>query len=376
MTDFFEQAEFFMVPPPNKVVTNLPDNVNVVETKDNVLDLSQLENKGDLPVIDASIMGDDYKLVTTNITTTPVTTGATSTINTNAYSALVEELAGKFETEIPADTKFESADDVINFFSNEIIEKKVKEGIDGRLSTVGPKAKLFMDLREYIGDDERTIAVIDDLEYYNSISDEMISKSEDLQKEFITNMLTLKGTSKEKIEEELTDIEALGKLDSKALEAKKFVIKAGEVFIEKSKQKKAETDKLKSDEFAKMLESLDKTESLSEMKITKEMREKVKESISKAVYKDKAGKTYNDIANKQRLYSSEFEKAINYMNVLGLFTFEKDGTWKPDFSKLSTLTSNKIARKLDEAIVESQRFSKVGGESKATEDLATILAQL
>ncbi len=377
MDNIFEDAEMQLLPPVNRVNVSA---VDIVDDKVEELDFSKASDNSKLPIIDASIMGDDYSasFVQTDNKDVVVdnTNAGTNNLNTNAYMALAEELATKYEVTIPTDAKFESGDDVVNFFSTEIIDKKVKEGIDGRLSAIGPKAKLYMDLKEYIGDDEKTIAVIEDLDYYNSVDDSKLASDTELQKEFISNMLVLKGLSEDKIEEELADIEALGKLDNKSLEAKKFLIKAGEKFIEASKLKTAEAEKTKTDEFTKMLESLDKIEDLSGIKVTKELQTKVKESISKPVYVDgKTGKTYNDIANKQRLYKNEFEKAVNFINVLGLLSFEKDGSWKPDFSKLSSLTTNKMAKKLDEAIAETQRFSKVGGEpSKGS--LEQILSQL
>jgi hypothetical protein len=358
MEDIFDNAEFY---------------------KAQELDLNQ--KTGSLPVMEMGMLEDEnfkpsFTTVETNVDTGDnSSSGQNTTVNTNAYSALVEELAGKYEIEVPKDSKFESGDDVINFFQEQIITKKIQEGIDGRLSSIGPKAKLFMDLREFIGDDEKTIAVIEDLDYYNSVPDETISSSVETQKEFIANMLALKGLTKEKIDEELTDVEALGKLDVKALEAKKFLIKAGEKFIEASKTKKEAEDKVYKDEFAKMLDSLDKVEDLSGIKVTKELQNKVKESISKPVFTDKSGKTYNDVANKQRLHKNEFEKAVNFMNALGLLTFTKEGNWTPDFSKLSVLTTNKIAKKLDAAITEDQRFSKIGGEASKG-SLADVLSQL
>jgi hypothetical protein len=63
------------------------------------------------------------------------------------------------------------------------------------------------------------------------------------------------------------------------------------------------------------------------------------------------------------------------MNALGLLTFTKEGNWTPDFSKLSVLTTNKIAKKLDAAITEDQRFSKIGGEASKG-SLADVLSQL
>jgi hypothetical protein len=371
--NIFENAEFYM---PGNTKEIIPA-VDIVKEENTEVKLPSSEEA--LPFLEMSMLTDEKfdpsKVTPVSTSTTQTQTQENKSFDSNIYKALAEELASKYEIELPADLSLNSGEELTEFINTSLLDKKITEGINGKLESLGPHAKLFMDLNEYIGDEERTIAVIQDLNYYNSLEKSVIDSNTDLQKELITTALTVQGKTPEEIAEELEDYEALSKLNVKANEAKSSLIKAANNFIDKSKQAKLSKEENTKKDFASFLDSLEKVDEVSGLPVTKEIKEAVKKSISKPVYTDKAGRTYNEIANKQRLYKNEFEKAINFLNVLGLFSFDKAGSWQPDFAKLSSMATKKISKKLDEAISESQRFSKVGGEpSKGS--LADVLASL
>ena len=60
-----------------------------------------------------------------------------------------------------------------------------------------------------------------------------------------------------------------------------------------------------------------------------------------------------------------FDSVVYYLNRLGLFNFDDEGNYKPDFSKITKVAETKATKKLDQVLSNNETFKPQGNQSKS-----------
>lgn len=183
------------------------------------------------------------------------------------------------------------------------------------------------------------------LQYLGSINDEVLSAESDegnnLRRQLIYNDLTNRGFSHEKALKEIdksfkagTDVD-----DAKdALESLNAFYNAGYKNIQDEAKKKEEARKVQyqkdNEEFRKMV--LDDDISIGDMKLDKNLRQRVYDSVTKPVYKDKeTGQLLTAVQQMQK------EKPLEFLKQLGMWYVLTDGGKSTDRLLKSTVQKEK-----------------------------------
>lgn len=213
------------------------------------------------------------------------------------------------------------------------------------------------------------------LQYLNSINDEVLSAESDegnnLRRQLIYNDLTNRGYSHEKALKELeksfkagTDVD-----DAKdALESLNTFYNKGYKDIQDDAKRKAEERRAQyekdNEAFRKMV--LEDEIKLGDMKLDKSMRQRVYDSVTKPVYKDKeTGQLLTAVQQMQR------EKPLEFLKQLGMWYVLTDGGKNTDKLVKSTVQKEKnkaikeLGRKINSSSLNSDgslRYVSGGSE--------------
>jgi hypothetical protein len=279
------------------------------------------------------------------------------------YKSVLQAFADKEGEVVPEDLDIKSALEFEEKLEEMVISKRLKKKEEERYANAHPEVKLFLGIREYFDDETQAIAFARTKSALEGFTEDDL-ENEDLQKTIYLDYLTsIKNMTKEEAEEEIEEAETLGKLSDKASAAKDKIIGHLNAQIDGFKtNKKTKEEKETKDfhsRFENILDTFKSIETAGELKVTDELKKKMKENFTKVVHVE-GGKSFNDFSLKQHKHKDEITLAIEYFNTLGLFNVDKAGKWTPDFSKLSKLSAKNVKSKLDEAILESQRTGGVG----------------
>ena len=92
------------------------------------------------------------------------------------------------------------------------------------------------------------------------------------------------------------------------------------------------------------MENIDKKEAFIDgLNLNKTIREKIKNNIINPVHEDENGNKLTSLMYKQMKNPSEFDMLINYYDTLGLFNLDKQGSFKPDVSKIKAAVKTKVS---------------------------------
>lgn len=197
---------------------------------------------------------------------------------------------------------------------------------------------------------------------YSSIKPDELSENESMQEELVRRHLELRGFAKEEIEEEIEGYKALDNLEVKAKKALDFVPKAYKKEIEELETSAAAQEEAKKDAIrqrvAKMKSVIDNTpEIIPGIKLNKQAKEKIMESMTVPVAKDKNGNPLNPVMATRSKNPEGFEMLIHYYHQLGLFNIDESGKIAPDFSKISKIESKKAVDSLRSAFESKENVS-------------------
>lgn len=264
--------------------------------------------------------------------------------------ALVEE--GIF-TEIPEDFSGD-AGEFLNLFKME--QMKGAESIfENFLNQLPPKLKRAVSSYSNGLDEDSSFEIAENLEKYTSIDQDTLEENIDLQKSIYREALIKKGFSKEKAEKYIKRAEDNDDLFDESLES----LDELKAFYEKEetrrKQEIAERNKAIEQEHRRQLESIkNDVESSDEivpgLKINKKIQETLFKSMTEIVGKDEYGNPMNAVMKTRAKNPLAFEKGIHYYHMLGLFNIDEKGNFKPDLSKLMTVSKSKAISELEKKI--------------------------
>lgn len=248
------------------------------------------------------------------------------------------------------------------------ISKMVQSGVDEYKEMLTPEEKLFYEAKEKgLPVDKYTIAKRN-YNKYSKITEDDIKEDIPMQEEIVAKGLEIRGFTPEEIKEEIEGYKALESLESRALKALPLLPKTYEkeykdIENNASAQEESRKDQIRQ-RIAKMKMIVDNTpEIIPGIKLTKLARDKVMESMTLPVAKDKEGNPLNPVMLTRSKNPEGFEMMIHYYHALGLFNMDKDGKLAPDFSKIAKIEKTKAVDSMRSAF-ESVERTTVGKAPK------------
>ena len=253
---------------------------------------------------------------------TKESTTATSNEKSEAiYKGLIKELVeSNIITASEADKldELEGSLDTIKELMNKTVQTNFKAAEKQWKDNMPAAKKRFLEIEDAFDETDQAIIMAQRLEFFDSVTEENIKESEELQKEIYYDLLKSKNFSDEQATESVQDAIEVGKLSDKALkaipelknQANSVVTQAKEYKAAKSKKAIAEQNTA----FESLIANIDSRESFVDgINLNKISKDKIKQNILSPVYKDdKTGREYNSLMYKQTRNPAEFEMLINY----------------------------------------------------------------
>lgn len=260
----------------------------------------------------------------------------------------LDELPGNFDT--------------IKKLMEETVEGKFKAKEENWKKSLPSAKKRFLEIEDAFDDTDNAIMMAQRLEYLETLDDDSVKGNVELQKQLYYQQLKSKNFSDADALEAVTDAEAIGKLEEKSLKAipdlkaeSQKVIDNGRAVKEAKTKEELEAQ---TKAFEKLVQNIESRESFIDgLTLNKVAKDKLKANILNPVHTDpKTGKEFNSLMYKQQRNPVEFEMLINYYDTLGLFDITKDGTFKPNITKLKAVAKTQAVNELDKVIAtEEQR---------------------
>lgn len=249
---------------------------------------------------------------------------------------------------------FEYTIDNLKGAVNNTVEKRTETKLNEYRQSFSGHKKLFLEIEDAFDDETVAMKVAEDLNMYNNLNTEHIESDKDLQKELYGRALSMKGLTDKEIQEAIDDADSLDKLESKAKEALPELKEQATKYVDYSRQQKLQRQKQFEEQSKKQVESIlsrvDSTEKIADdLPYTGHIKNKMKELMTTPVFKDDKGNQYNDLGYKQAANAQGFEVLIQYYNALGLFNTDKEGNFKPDFSKIKKSLNTKNIKEVADA---------------------------
>lgn len=238
------------------------------------------------------------------------------------------------------ETDFTETEDKVAVLFN-YVEKKIQSEVRNVEESYPPRLKKALEaLKAGVPEDE----VFDNIETeisYASIDETLLEEKEDWQEELLRQRLRLQGMNEEEIEEEVNDAKDLGKLYNKAKSSLQVLVKHQDSILktkaeEAKKQQEAaieQQNKLR-EEYVSFVNSLE--EVIPGQKLTKAIKDKMVESMTKPIAKDKQGNPQTLLQQIRAKDPKKFDATFQYLLVTGAFEGKWDGLVKTAEKKAIT----------------------------------------
>lgn len=355
---------------------------NMIPAKDEVTNEEEtVKQNGEVPAV---TKGQEFTI--TPVTTTveegeknETTTSSNENGNEAVYKALIKELHKEgIITTAEADKLDEipGTFDSIKKLMQETVDSTVKEKEESWKKGFSSAKKRFLEIEDAFSDVDQAILTAQRLEYFDTLTEAAIKADVNLQKNLYFEQLKAKNFTDDEAVEAIKEAEDLNKLEEKSLKALPDLKSSTSKLVEKNRellnQHKEDSVKSQTEEFEKLMNSVDSTESFVEgLPLTKIGKDKLKANFTTIVHKDeKTGKEFNSLMYKQYANPVEFEKLINYYDTIGLFNLDnKTKSFKPDITKLKTAAKTAAVNELDKVIAAKEH--KGVGENTALSSTKT-----
>jgi len=204
-------------------------------------------------------------------------------------------------------------------------------------------------------------------EKYSKIKEDDLAENVELQEDVVTKSLEMRGYGPEEIKEEIEGYKALENLEAKAKKALKTVPVSYKGKMTDMEQGAEAAENARQDgirqRVARMKRTVENTpEIIPGIKLTKPTREKIMNSMTVPIAKDKNGNPLNPVMATRSKNPDAFEMMIHYYHQLGLFNIDDDGQMKPDFSKIAKVQKTKATDEM-RSIFESTE-KPIAGKAK------------
>tara|TARA_R110000868_G_scaffold164825_1_gene397773 strand:+ start:1685 stop:2869 length:1185 start_codon:yes stop_codon:yes gene_type:complete len=301
----------------------------------------------------------------------------------NAYAAIIKDMikdgvltAGE-EAELEELLKDANADTIKQLMKGTVNDAfKAKEA--NWKNNMSPDKKRFLEIEDAFSSADQAIQMAQRLEFFENITEDEIREDENLQKNLYFDDLISKGFSNEDAKEAVEEAEALDKLSEKALKSLPSLRKGAFNVVEASRQQKTAAQTAQNERYRESFDNLIKTIDGKEafvpgLNLNKVSKDKLKSNITDTVFTDNKGVPYTSLMYKQMRNPAEFEMMINYYDTLGLFNLDKDGSFKPDISKLKGVAKTQAVSEIDRVLAANNERGIGRGTSEGSEKTQGIL---
>jgi|3_EtaG_2_1085321.scaffolds.fasta_scaffold01765_2 hypothetical protein len=309
--------------------------------------------------------------------TTPTSQGPSESDKSAFYTAMLKEMINEGVIASPeTEEELEGSLDKLKELMKGTLEKSfqgmTKQWQDG---FSGAKKK-FLEIEGSFTDADLAVQTAQQLEFFDNLSEKDLKEDDTLQKNVYYEYLKSKNFSDAEIREQIEDADAIGKLEDKAMKAVPYLRQRAAGIIKQEDQKKraeeAQWTKRREENYNHLMNSIDKKdEFIDGLKLNKVSKDKLKANITQPIYTDDKGKGYTSLMYKQMRNPTSFEMLVNYYDSIGLFDIDKNGSFKPNISKLQKIAKTRAVSELDKVIAASNergvgRQTSVDASEKTT----------
>ena len=301
------------------------------------------------------------------------------------YAALIKQLGDDGVVLLPEDeaeltSLLENADvNTLKSIMTKTVEGSVESKQEAWKKGLNPSQKRFLEIEGSFEDTDTAIQMAQRLEYFDNLSVDNIKNDATLQANLYYEALKSKNFSHEDAIEAIDEARSLGKLEEKSIKAL-GPLKASTQNIVDSNKEMLQKERVKMQEdneaaYTNLMTNIDNTESLVEgLKLNKVAREKLKSNIVNPVFTTKEGEKLTSLMYKQRKNPERFDMIVNYYDTLGLFDIDKDGSFKPNLSKLKTIAKTTAVSELDNVLnSQNTTLPGQGNSTNTTKESAGVL---
>lgn len=253
------------------------------------------------------------------------------------------------------------------------IEKQSSQKHERFVNKFSGAKKMFLEMGDYFDSETEAISIAKDMDMLENITDSEIDDNESLAESIIIKALSVKNLSQKEIQKTIEDLKDLDKLSERAKDYVPELKTTLKRFVENAKQQKqkAKRDAAEKEEsyYKDLINTIEESDEIVPgMKLTERTKSILKDKMLKPVFTDENGNQYNELGFKQKQHPKEFNIAIEMLNTLGLFEFDKKGAYKPDLSKLSKLVESNVKTSVDRLVSDEQKISRSNASSDAVID--------
>lgn len=314
-------------------------------------DDKEKDEKEDLIEIDDDISKEEKPLSDDKTPETPS--------SDSVFKVLIEALAEKGV--ISSDLNMEEIDKAIKDGENptnilfDIMNFELQSQIDFYKNNLPKKIQTLIEKYEEGVPLDEIIKVKSEQDKLDNIPESKIRDDKKLQEEIIRRYMTEKGETETRINKYIKRLEELDELEDDAIEAYSGLVDIYKKKEETLKEKALEANEKKEKERKDFLKSLETNinntqEIISGISLSNKDKSALIDSMTKPVGVDEFGNPISAVLKTRSVNPIEFEKALHYYHHIGLFNFDKDGNFKPDFSKLTSDIKNKTVEKLSKIL--------------------------
>lgn len=275
------------------------------------------------------------------------------------YKAMMKEFIDDGIISAPeTEEELEGSLDKLKELMKGTLEKSFKGMTSQWKNNFSGAKKKFLEIEDSFSGADQAIQAAQDLEFFDNVTEDSVREDTNLQKNLYYRYLKSKNFSDEDAAEQIEDADAIGKLEDKALKAIPQLKKHANGYVTQAKEAKVaeeqKWEKQREESYNNLMSSIDTKEAFIDgLKLNKVTKEKLKANITKPVYTDDDGKGYTSLMYKQMRNPTEFEMLINYYDSMGLFDLDKQGSFKPNISKIKNVAKTQAVSEIDKVIASS-----------------------
>ena len=305
--------------------------------------------------------------------------------NETIYKALLKELVkeGVLTAEEAELENLPGSFDTIKDLLSKTVDTHFRAKEENWKKSLSPAKKRFLEIEDAFDETDHAIQMAQRLEFFENLAETDLKGNVELQKQIYFEQLKAKNFSDQDAIEALEDAIAVNKLEEKAFKAVPELRQYAYNVVDHSYRAKQAATQAQIDSqnaaFENLVKNIDSRDSFIDgLNLNKVAKDKLKANVMTPVHKDtKTGKEYNSLMYKQTRNPIEFEMLINYYDTLGLFNLDKNGSFRPDISRLKAVAKTAAINDLDKVIAAEEQRG-VGRNtsvetSPKTEGLLTML---
>lgn len=197
----------------------------------------------------------------------------------------------------------------------------------------------------------------------SNIPESKIKDDPEIQKEIIKRYMTEMGENETRILKNIKRLESTEELEDEALENYKALLNLYEKKEQNLRDEANAAEAKFNEEREQMLNNIktnvmNTNEVIPGIQLNDKDRESIFSSMTKPVGVDENGTPMSSVWKTRAINPIEFEKALHYYHMIGLFNFDNRGNFKPDFSKLTKSVKNEAISELSKKLnIEDKKSS-------------------